>query len=86
MILIYIAKLGLAICKINIKVQKIENLPLMFYSIVIIGFWLQNKLEKIQVFDKTFLLADITIEMILKILFLSFNNINIWFSEVERFI
>lgn len=44
----------------------------MTYKIVITGFLVYNKLEKIQFFENTFLLANISIKMILKIFFSHF--------------
>lgn len=48
---------------------------------IITGFSVQDKLKKVQFFEKTFLLANINIEVVLKMLFLIFSNINIRFAE-----
>lgn len=40
------------------------------------SFFLQNSLKKVQFFKKTFLLADISMEVVLRISFFFFNNGN----------
>ena len=51
---------------------------------VIAGFSVQNRLGKIQFFERTFLLADTSMEVILGMLFLTFSNVDIQFAEKER--
>lgn len=48
---------------------------------VIAGFKLQNKLEKVQFLKKTFLQSNTSVEMVLKIFFLTFNKLNLWFAK-----
>lgn len=48
---------------------------------VLVSFQVENKLGKALVFQKTFLLAEISMEVVLKIFFLTFNNANIQFVE-----
>ena len=47
------------------------------FTMVIFGFQVKNKLDKILFFKELFLLADTSINMVLKLLFLIFNNVNI---------
>lgn len=54
-----------------------DSFILKIFEIVLINFNMKNKLEKTWFFQKTFLLIDFIIEMILKILFFIFNNANI---------
>lgn len=44
-------------------------------------FLIQNSLEKIRFFEKIFLLANISMEVILEMPFLSLSNTNIHFSN-----
>lgn len=79
--LAYIAKLSFAIRFINISTQKINGLALKTYKMVIIAFYIQNNFgKKKRFFRKIFLLADTSMEMVLKMLFLSLNNIYIDFK------
>lgn len=52
-------------------------------KIAIADFLFQDKLEKIRLFKKTFLLIDTSMEIVLIILFFIFSNIYIWFVEKE---
>lgn len=80
----YTTKLGLNIQKTNIRAQKIDGLPIEIYSMVSASLSLQNSLERVWFFEKTFLLADTSIELILRISFLSFSNIDIEFIKLEK--
>lgn len=51
------------------------------FEIVLASFQIKDKLRKIQFFRKTFLLTDISVEIILNIFFLIFNNTNIQFAK-----
>lgn len=79
--LAFVVKLGLTILKTSIGVQKIDGLVLETYSMALAYFLLQNSLERVRFFEKTFLLVDINIEMILRIPFVSFDNADIKFGE-----
>lgn len=80
MALAFISKLGLPIPKTNVVVQKIDGLPLQTYEMAIIKFLVHNKLDRIWFFEENFLLTNISIEVVLEILFLSFNNANMQFG------
>lgn len=77
MILAYAAKLGFKLQKINIRVQKIDGSIFNTFKMVLNNFQIENKLGKAGFFRKTFLVADITLELILGILFLTFDNVDI---------
>ena len=51
---------------------------------VITGFLIQDKTSKIRFFEKTFLLADTSIEVILRMSFLALSNADIQ-SDTENF-
>lgn len=53
------------------------------YKMVIPVFSVQNALKMIGVFEETFLLADTSIEVILRILFLTLSNTNLRFAKKE---
>lgn len=80
MILAYAAKLGFITRKIRIGTQKIDGLPLKTYGMTTAKFFIQNSLEKIRFFEKTFLLADIGMEVILEMLFLFLSNADVKFG------
>lgn len=73
---IYVAKLDLTTQKTSIGAQKIDGLIQEIYIIVLASFSLQNSLERIWFFEKTFLLANTSIKVVLRMLFLANNNVN----------
>ena len=81
MIPAYIAQLGLKMRETNVSAQKIDEFSLKTYKIVITTFQVPEKLNYSCFFDQTFLLAKRSIEVILCMLFLTFNNANIQFTK-----
>lgn len=74
---VFVVKLGSLILPINISIQKVNRSTLITYSIVIIEFLIQGKLGKIWYFEKTILLININMDVILEISFLAINNAKI---------
>ena len=81
MTLAYTTHLGLKVRVTNVGVQKIDGSSLATYDMVIAAFQVVNKLSCSQFFQETFLLADISIEVVLGILFLTFSNADVQFAE-----
>ena len=77
----YAIKLGLHITKIDMATQKMNGSHLNIFGIVIADYSVKDKFEKVQFFQKNFLLANIGLELILEIFFLSLGRANIWFAE-----
>lgn len=80
MILGFVIKLGFTPKLTNVGPQKINNSLLAIYGMVIAGFLFQNSHGKVWFFEKTFLLANISMEVVLKMTFFIFNNANIEFG------
>lgn len=57
--------------------QKIDTLALKIFEIVIVRFSIYDKLGRICLLKKTFLLIDTSIKVVLEIYFLALSNINI---------
>lgn len=74
---IYIIKLSFVTQKTDVGSQKIDGLSLITNKIVLVGFLVKDKLKKVRFFKKTFLLADISIKVVLGMLFLIFQNTDI---------
>lgn len=81
MISAYTLKLGLTTRKSSVRVQDIDSNALEIYNMVTARFLLQDSLEKFRLFEETFLLVNTSIEIILGISLLSFNNIDGLFSD-----
>ncbi len=81
---VFIAKLGLRPRPINIGAQKIEGSLLKTHSMALARFSIQNSLERVRLFKKTFLLADTSMKVVLVMPFLSFSNADVEFTELRK--
>ena len=79
----YAKQLGLQIQKTDVGAQKIDGSLLATYRIVIAAFQVKYKLGRVQFFQESFLLANTGIEVVLRMLLLTFSNANIQFAEKE---
>ena len=73
----YTAQLDLKVQKTNIDAWKIDGSLLKIYNIVIHAFHTLNKLGNTWFFQETFLLANISMKVVLSMFFLTFNNANV---------
>ncbi len=80
----FTAKLGLRPRPTNIGVQKIDDLPLETHDMALARFSLQNSQERVWFFKETFLLADTSMEVVLKMPFLSLSNTDIEFAKLGK--
>ena len=83
MTLVYAAKLGLKVRKINIKPQKIDGSILDTFGIVLADFQVEDKLDKTRYFQETLLVVNTTLEVIFGIPFLTLSNADVQFVEKE---
>ena len=79
--LAYTMKLGFCAKKINVDTQKIDRSHMDTFKMVIANWSVKNKLGKIWFFSETFLLTNIGLEVVLKMLFLTFSRVDIRFAE-----
>lgn len=77
----YASKLDLKIHCSNVGTQKIDKSSLATFRIVFASFQIKDKLGKTWIFQKTFLLANISVKMMLKMPFLTFSNANLQFAK-----
>ena len=80
---IFAAKLDLVNRKTDVRTQKIDGSPLITYGMVLASFSVQNKLGKVWFFEETFLLADTSMNVVLRMLFLIFLDTDVQFGEKE---
>lgn len=78
---IYVTKLSFCTRKIDISTQKINKSYLNIFEIIIADCLVNNKLKRVQFFLEIFLLANICINVVLRISFLNFKMANIQFIE-----
>ena len=76
-IVAYMAQLVLKVRKTDVNAQKIDTSLLITYGIIISAFYVLDKLGHSWFFHKTFLLANISIKIVLAMPFLTLNNVNI---------
>lgn len=77
------AKLGLKVCHIHVGAKKIDCSTFKTFGIVLANFQLEDKLDRAQSFQKRFFLANISMDIVLGLPFLTLNNANIQFMEKE---
>ena len=79
----YAAKLGLQIRNTNIGAQKIDGSTLKTFGMVLADFQVEDKLGRARFFQETFLLTDISAEVVLGMPFLTLSNADVQFVENE---
>ena len=77
----YALKLGLKVHTTNVGAQKINGSTLETFRIVLASFQVEDKLGRTRYFQETFLLADISVEVVLGMPFLTLSNANIQFTK-----
>ena len=83
MTLAYASGLGLRVYRIDVGAQKIDGSILEIFGMVLASFQVEDKLGRIRFFPETFLLADISTEVVLGMFFFTFSNADIQFLEKE---
>lgn len=73
----YAKQLGFRIRKTDVGVQKIDNTLLEIFEMIIANFQIEDKFGRAWFFQELFLLADTTMEVILKMPFLNLSNVDI---------
>ena len=73
----YVSKLGLKIYHTDVEAQKIYGSTLKMFKIVLASFSIEDKISRAWFFQKNFLLANISAEIVLDMLFLTLSNTNV---------
>ena len=79
----YITNLGLRTMKINVSTQKVDRSHLNIFKMVIADCSVKDKLEIVRFFQEIFLLANISLEIVLGISFPIISKADIQFAERE---
>ena len=74
-------KLHLPIRPINIEVQKIDGNMLDNYEMVVAAFLLKNKTNRVRFFEETFLVANVSPKVVLRMIFFTLSRADIDFSS-----
>ena len=78
---VYASKLGLRVHHTDVEAQKIDGSILQTFGMVLANFQMEDKLGRTRFFQEIFLLANISAEVVLGILFLTFSNADVQFVE-----
>ena len=76
-------EIGLSIRSTEIGVQKIDSTLLDTYGMVVVAFSMMNKVNQLRFFKETFLMANVSLEVVLGMLFLTLSGANVDFLGQE---
>ena len=79
----YTSKLSLRVYHTDVGAQKIDGSTLQMFGMVLANFQVKDKLGRTRFFQETFLLADISAEVVLGMPFLTLSNADVQFVEKE---
>ena len=78
---IFVKKLGLFIRPTDIGVRKINRTTLDTYEMVVAVFLVMDKANQVKFFEKIFLVANISLEVVFKMFFLNLSSANVDFLD-----
>ena len=78
--LAFAKQLGLSIRPIDVEAQKIDGTTLDTYEMVVAAFLLEDKANRIKFFEETFLVANISPEVVFEMFFLTLSDADVDFS------
>ena len=76
-------KLGLPVRPTNVGAQKIDGTMLDTFGMVVTAFSVTDKANRVRFFEETFLVANISLEVVLGMLFLTLSGADVNFSGRE---
>ena len=79
----YTTKLGIKVWKANVRAQKISDSLPTSYKMFIATFQVLDKFGKARFLQKSFLMANTNMKVILEMFFFTFSNVDIQFAENE---
>ena len=78
---IFIDRLGLVVQNTNVGAQKIDGTTLESYGMIVIAFSMTDKADKVRFFEETFLVVNISLDMVFGIHFLTLSDADIDFLK-----
>ena len=79
----YAKQLGLPIRSTDVGAQKIDGTTLDIYDIVVAAILVKDKANQVRFFEETFMVANVSLEVVFWMLFLTLSNADIDFSDRE---
>ena len=80
---VFAERLGLVIQTTNVSTQKIDGTTLETYRMVIAVFSVSDQANKVRFFKEIFLVANVSLDVVLEMLFLTLSGANINFPKRE---
>ena len=77
----FVKELGLSIRPTDVRAQKIDNTTLDTYGMVVAAFSVTDKANQVRFFKKTFLVANVSPEVVFGMHFFTLSNANIDFLD-----
>ena len=79
----FVRELGLPIKPIDVKAQKIDGIILDTFGMIVAAFSVRDKANWVKFFEVTFLVANISLEVVFEISFLTLSGADIDFLDWE---
>ena len=76
-------RLGLVVRAINVGAQKIDGTTLETYGMVVVAFSVTDQADRIRFFEGTFLVANVSPDVVLGMPFLTLSGVDINFPKKE---
>ena len=76
----FVKQLGLPIRLTDVEAQKIDSITLEIYGMVVTAFSMVDKANRGRFFEKTFPVINVSLEVVLGMLFFTLNDADIDFS------
>ena len=76
---IFAKELGLFIRSIDVRAQKIDGTTLDTYGMVVAAFLMKNKANQVKFFEETFMMANVSPEVVLGMFFLTLSRADVDF-------
>ena len=81
MYLTFVEKLGLVVQTTNVGTQKIDDTILETYKIVVAAFSMTDKANRVRFFADSFLVANVSSDVVFGMLFLTLSSAEVDFSK-----
>ena len=80
---VFAKELGLLIRSTDVGAQKINGTTLETYGMVVVAFLVEKKANQVRFFKETFLVANVSLEVVLGMLFLTLSSADVDFLGHE---
>ena len=77
----FVERLGLVVQATNISAQKIDGTIFEIYGMVVAAFWMIDQADRVRFFEKIFLVANVSPNVVLRMSFLTLSGADIDFPK-----